>query len=40
VRRARAHRPNIAVLADLGGPKLVGDAPEMAPGTFWTGLTR
>jgi NitT/TauT family transport system substrate-binding protein len=28
------------VLADLGGPKLVGDAPEMAPGTFWTGLAR
>jgi pyruvate kinase len=29
VRRARAHRPDIAVLADLGGPKLrLGDLPE------------
>ncbi len=28
------------VLAELGGSKLVGDAPEMAPGTFWTGLAR
>lgn len=28
------------VLAELGGSKLVGDAPEMAPGTFWSGLTR
>ena len=28
VRRARAHRPDIAVLADLGGPKLrLGDLP-------------
>lgn len=25
------------VLAELGGKKLVGDAPEMAPGTYWTG---
>jgi pyruvate kinase len=29
VRRARAHRPDIAVLADLGGPKLrLGDLPH------------
>jgi pyruvate kinase len=29
VRRARAHRPDIAVLADLGGPKLrLGDLPN------------
>ena len=29
VRRARAHRPDIAVLADLGGPKLrLGELPE------------
>ena len=28
------------VLAELGGSKLVGDSPDMAPGTFWTGLTR
>jgi NitT/TauT family transport system substrate-binding protein len=25
------------VLAEIGGKKLVGDAPEMAPGTFWSG---
>jgi NitT/TauT family transport system substrate-binding protein len=29
-----------AVLAELGGTKLVGDAREMAPGTYWSGLTR
>ncbi|RUW82765.1 ABC transporter substrate-binding protein, partial [Mesorhizobium sp. M1E.F.Ca.ET.063.01.1.1] len=23
------------VLAGIGGEKLVGSAPEMAPGTFW-----
>jgi NitT/TauT family transport system substrate-binding protein len=28
------------VLAAIGGEKLVGSAPEMAPGTFWTGLTK
>lgn len=27
------------VLAEIGGEKLVGRAPEMAPGTFWLGLT-
>jgi NitT/TauT family transport system substrate-binding protein len=27
------------VLAEIGGEKLVGSAPEMAPGTFWRGLT-
>jgi NitT/TauT family transport system substrate-binding protein len=26
------------VLAEIGGEKLVGRAPEMAPGTFWPGL--
>lgn len=26
------------VLAGIGGEKLVGSAPEMAPGTFWRGL--
>jgi NitT/TauT family transport system substrate-binding protein len=26
------------VLAEIGGEKLVGSAPEMAPGTFWRGL--
>jgi NitT/TauT family transport system substrate-binding protein len=26
------------VLADIGSEKLVGNAPEMAPGTFWQGL--
>lgn len=26
------------VLAEIGGEKLVGRAPEMAPGTFWRGL--
>jgi NitT/TauT family transport system substrate-binding protein len=26
------------VLAEIGGDKLVGSAPEMAPGTFWRGL--
>ena len=28
------------VLAEIGGEKLVGRAPEMAPGTFWAGLSR
>jgi NitT/TauT family transport system substrate-binding protein len=28
------------VLAEVGGEKLVGSAREMAPGTFWSGLTR
>ncbi|MFU0506776.1 ABC transporter substrate-binding protein [Pseudaminobacter sp. NGMCC 1.201702] len=28
------------VLADLGGEKLVGEAREMAPGTFWPKLTQ
>jgi NitT/TauT family transport system substrate-binding protein len=28
------------VLAEIGGEKLVGPAPEMAPGTFWAGLSR
>lgn len=28
------------VLAEIGGEKLVGPAPEMAPGTFWSGLTK
>lgn len=28
------------VLAQIGGEKLVGSAPEMAPGTFWPGLTK
>jgi NitT/TauT family transport system substrate-binding protein len=28
------------VLAKIGGEKLVGRAPEMAPGTFWAGLSR
>ena len=28
------------VLAEIGGEKLVGSAPEMAPGTFWPGLTK
>jgi NitT/TauT family transport system substrate-binding protein len=28
------------VLAELGGTKLVGDAPEMAPGTFWAAPAR
>lgn len=27
------------VLAQIGGEKLVGHAPDMAPGTFWSGLT-
>jgi len=27
-----------AVLAELGGTKLVGEAREMAPGTYWSGL--
>lgn len=26
------------VLAEIGGERLVGSAPEMAPGTFWRGL--
>jgi NitT/TauT family transport system substrate-binding protein len=26
------------VLAEIGGEKLVGSAPQMAPGTFWRGL--
>ncbi len=26
------------ILADLGGEKLVGEAPQMAPGTFWAAL--
>ncbi|WP_353641167.1 ABC transporter substrate-binding protein [Mesorhizobium sp. WSM2239] len=28
------------VLAEIGGEKLVGPSPEMAPGTFWRGLSR
>jgi NitT/TauT family transport system substrate-binding protein len=28
------------VLAQVGGEKLVGDAPEMAPGTFWRELSK
>jgi pyruvate kinase len=38
VRRARAHRPDVAVLADLGGPKLrLGDLPaEVKVGTGQT----
>ena len=28
------------VLAAIGGEKLVGSAPEMAPGTFWAGLMK
>jgi NitT/TauT family transport system substrate-binding protein len=28
------------ILADLGGEKLVGEARQMAPGTFWPELTR
>lgn len=28
------------VLAEIGGEKLVGGAPEMAPGTFWRELSR
>ena len=28
------------VLAEIGGEKLVGSAPEMAPGTFWPELTK
>ena len=28
------------VLAEIGGEKLVGRAPEMAPGTFWPDLSR
>lgn len=28
------------VLAEIGGEKLVGRAPEMAPGTFWAGLKK
>jgi pyruvate kinase len=32
VRRARAHKPGIAILADLGGPKLrLGDLPQEVP---------
>ena len=32
VRRARAHRPGVAILADLGGPKLrLGDLPAEVP---------
>lgn len=27
------------VLAEIGGERLVGRAPDMAPGTFWSGLT-
>lgn len=27
------------VLAEIGGAKLVGRAPDMVPGTFWSGLT-
>jgi NitT/TauT family transport system substrate-binding protein len=27
-------------LAGIGGEKLVGSAPEMAPGTFWQGLPK
>ncbi|MDQ6435392.1 ABC transporter substrate-binding protein [Mesorhizobium sp. LHD-90] len=29
-----------AVLAEIGGERLVGGANEMAPGTYWTGLTQ
>ncbi|MEQ1951140.1 ABC transporter substrate-binding protein [Mesorhizobium yinganensis] len=29
-----------AVLAQIGGEKLVGKATEMAPGTYWTGLVK
>ncbi len=28
------------VLAEIGGEKLVGSAPDMAPGTYWSGLPR
>jgi NitT/TauT family transport system substrate-binding protein len=28
------------VLAEIGGSKLVGDAPEMAPGTFWASAAK
>ena len=28
------------VLAEIGGEKLVGSAPEMAPGTFWRELAK
>ena len=28
------------VLAEVGGEKLVGSAPEMAPGTFWPGFAK
>jgi pyruvate kinase len=32
VKRARAHKPGVAILADLGGPKLrLGDLPEEIP---------
>ena len=27
------------MLAELGGEKLVGAATELAPGTFWPGVT-
>lgn len=28
------------ILAEIGGEELVGTSPEMAPGTFWTGVTQ
>ena len=28
------------VLAEIGGEKLVGKAPEMAPGTYWPELLK
>jgi len=36
----RAAAANLyAVLAELGGSELVGEAEELAPGTFWAGVT-
>jgi NitT/TauT family transport system substrate-binding protein len=34
---AEAARAVFSVLAELGGAELVGDKPELAPGTFWNG---
>ncbi len=34
---ADSSRAVYAVLAELGGPDLVGDSTELQPGTFWTG---